>query len=116
VNACLEPGCPEQGRRRGLDVHAGATYLRRLARAHAAGELATDTFRRQRRAYIEACAACVVPQADDATVPRFVLATGPGQPGAGKRPKPVRWRSLRRLLGLPLSVVLLVILVTDGPA
>jgi hypothetical protein len=116
VNACPEPGCSEQGRRRGLDVHAGITYLRRLARAHAAGELATDTFRRQRRAYIEACAAGVAPRSDDATVPRSVLATGPGQPGARKRPKSGRWRSWRRLLGVPLSVVLLVILVTDGPA
>jgi hypothetical protein len=110
----MESGCPAPGRRRGLDVNAGATYLRRLARAHAAGELATDAFRRQRRAYIEACVAGVVPQSDDATVPRFVLATGPGQRGAGKRPKPDRWRSWRRLLGMPLSVALLVILATDG--
>jgi len=51
-----------------LKMRSETAYLRRMTRAHAAGEMDTADYRRRRRAAIEACSNRVLDQ--DVTVPR----------------------------------------------
>jgi len=99
------------------DVRAGALYLGRLARAHAAGELATDEFRRRRRAFIEARSGHASAARTDITVPRTARALSDDRrdrapvqevdPSADRPRTGWRW-----LWVMPLTVALLVMLVT----
>jgi len=92
----------------------GAQHLRRLARAHAAGEMSTDEYRRRRRAFIETCAQSEPEWSDDATVPRIRLApaVSTAVPPVGKGLGRSRGRRAW-LWAMPLAVALLVILRTD---
>jgi hypothetical protein len=94
--------------------HVGAQHLRRLARAHSAGEMSTAEYRRRRRAFIEACAQSEPGWSDDATVPRIRLApaTSTAVPPVDAEPGRIRDRRVW-LWAMPLAVVLLVILRTD---
>jgi hypothetical protein len=96
------------------DPRAGTQHLRRLARAHATGELSTEDYRRRRRAFIEACARARPGWSDDTTVRRVPVASAApaGEPATAKagarggiRPA---W-----LWVLPITVTLLVILWPD---
>jgi hypothetical protein len=52
------------------DALVGTRHLRRLARAHATGEMSTEDYRRRRRAFIDACALLEPSGSEDKTVPR----------------------------------------------
>lgn len=98
----------------GRDLRASRLFLRRLARAHASGELCIDDFRRRRRELVEAWCVDGSPTREDITVRRSALklprdATTPQEPSAPRRQRGWRW-----LLVMPLSVTLLVTLITDG--
>jgi hypothetical protein len=98
------------------DASTGTAYLRRLARAHATGEMSVDEYRRKRRAFIEAHASGMAPARDDMTVPRSSLPALEERMAAesGVAPASARWPGWRWLFGMPLSVMLLVICATDG--
>ena len=98
------------------DASTGVAYLRRLARAHATGEMSVDEYRRKRRAFIEASASGLAPSRDDRTVPRSSLPALDARMAAESAVAPARARrpGWRRLFGMPLSVMLLVIFATDA--
>ena len=104
----------DPARAAGPDLRASRLFLRRLARAHASGELCIDDFRRRRRELVEAWCADGSRTREDITVRRSALAA-PGdtktlqEPSAPRRQPGWRW-----LLVMPLSVALLVTLITDG--
>jgi hypothetical protein len=92
----------------------GAQHLRRLARAHVAGEMSTAEYRRRRRAFIEACVESEPGYSDDATVPRIRLAPAASTAVPPVGAEPGRSRGRRAWLwAMPLAVALLVILRTD---
>jgi hypothetical protein len=97
------------------DSRIGTTHLRRLTRAHAAGEMSTEDYRRRRRAFIEACALPEPSGSEDKTVPRVLparaVATSAPEAGVerGRRGRSV-W-----LWVMPLTVALLVILGVSLP-
>lgn len=92
------------------DCLVGTRHLRRLARAHASGEMSTEDYRRRRRVFIEACALAEPSGSDDKTVPRVLPARAVATSAPEGRAKR-GWRTRPAWLwAMPLSVALLVIL------
>ena len=67
-----------------LKMRSETAYLRRMTRAHAAGEMDTADYRRRRRAAIEACSNRV--QDQDVTVPRSGWGGAAAHAHAGAEP------------------------------